>query len=733
MSIKERCLSVASMVIIALTLVLGAVPTDARAAGLIVTVTDNPDPAASLTNVTYLVKVKNAGGMKATGALATIPLPPGTEFVTCSTLPWVKPCTLASGVVTVTIGNLVASGLLKISLVLKMPTGPMTVTLAASATATNMSGSSGQQTTTVTSSDPGGPPRGTLVVTISDTPDPAPMLGQVTYAIEVKNDSTTGASNVLVTIPLPPNTEMVKCATTPKKPCSLAAGTVTATLGSVAAHATIKISLVVIMPEPSVPGTSTITLHASANGDGVTDGTATETTTILPATARVLFQPSGTPGTLNCGGTLTAAAFPGADTRVQFTEGLGCASSGTALIVRASGKTIDLAGFKIIGGSLASNAGNVGIFVNNASNVTILGGGTTGIHGLEYFDYGVRSDAGSDGLSVDSLRIFRARSAGLEVASNGVTISDVLIDRTVPVVGATVGQPAGVGIHASGNAVISDTIVRRSGAIGILADGTHQDASGFVVTITGNLANMQVEQNAGVGIQFDNGPHRVVFTSVIGDGISGTSTDGVVVGPTATGILLDSVVVKEHGGDGFVIDGASVRIVSSSVDTTVGGDSFVISGAAAILENNDAQSLGNGYMINGASSTLTSNSAETGKDGFVINADGASVTNNNAVGNKSRGIVVAGNAGLFDTNLAQFNGTHGMVILGSNHRFINNQSKGNKNSGFSVSGTQNSFGTNAAELNSGTEWIIGANNLDEGGNSRNGSRFTFTSAGGNFN
>ena len=337
------------------------------------------------------------------------------------------------------------------------------------------------------------------------------------------------------------------------------------------------------------------------------------------------------------------------------------------------------------------------------------------------------------GLSVDNLRIFRARSVGLEVASNGVTISDVLIDRTIAVAGATVGQPAGVGIHASGNTVISNTIVRRSGAIGIRADGTHQDVSGFVVTITGNLASMQVEQNAGVGIQFDNGPHRVEFTSVIGDGIDGTSTDGVVVGPTATGILLDSVVVKEHGGDGFVIDGASARIVSSSVDTTVGGDSFVVTGAGAVLENNDAQSLGHGFVINGASSILTSNSAETEQDGFVINGDGASVRNNNAVGNKTRGIVVAGNAGFFDTNLAQFNGTHGMVILGNDNRFISNQSKQNKNSGFSISGTLNRFGTNSAELNAGTEWIIGTNNVDEGENKRNGSRFTFTSAGGNFN
>ncbi len=61
------------------------------------------------------------------------------------------------------------------------------------------------------------------------------------------------------------------------------------------------------------------------------------------------------------------------------------------------------------------------------------------------------------------------------------------------------------------------------------------------------------------------------------------------------------------------------------------------------------------------------------------------------------------------------------------------QSKQNKNSGYSISGTGNRFGTNSAELNAGTEWIIGPNNIDEGENKRNGSRFMFTSAGGNFN
>jgi uncharacterized repeat protein (TIGR01451 family) len=730
-SIKACCVAFASLVI-ALGLLFGSVPGDAHAGSLVVTVTDNPDPAASQSNVTYLIKVKNAATVKATGAVATIPLPAGTQFVSCSTLPWVKPCTSAGGVVTVDIGNLVAAGILKIYLVLQMPVGPTSVVLSASATSSNVSGGSGQQTTTVSASDPGGGTRGALVVTVSDTPDPAPTLGQVTYAINVLNDGTTGASNVVVKALLPAGVQFVKCATTPSKTCALSSGTVSVTFSTIAAHATVKMSLVLAMPWVTVA--STINLTASANGDGVSDDSQSETTTILPATAPVVYvSPGGQrSGTVSCGDTLRAANFQSDETTMQLQGGLGCASQPIALTMQASDKTLDLAGFKIVGAALPSNLGNIGIRILNATNVIIDGGDTSGDSGVEYFDFGVKDDGGSDGLTINSLRVFRARSAGIATISNGVALNNLVVDKTVAGSNSTAVLPGGVGIHASGNTLINECSVRRNAKIGIWLDGTYA-VSGYVGTITGSVSGMQILQSAAVGIQLDNGPHHVKDTEVNGDGIAGTSTDGVVVGPTGTGSHLEAVVVKNHGSDGFVINGVGTLVDSSTADTTVGGNGFVVTGANNTLDNNNAFAVGNGYVITGSNNTLTSNLATVSHDGYVVSGDTATLTNNDAVGNGARGIVVSGAQGVFNTNLAQSNGTHGVVITGNNNQFLNNQSKQNHNVGFNVLGTGNSFQSNSAESNGGNEWVIGSGNIDGGSNRYSGKGFTFTSSGGTFN
>ncbi|PWU25567.1 MAG: hypothetical protein C5B48_00650 [Candidatus Rokuibacteriota bacterium] len=729
---QVRSVSVAAMVaMLAVLLTWGSA---SAAQSLLVTITDSPDPALSLGNVTYVIKVKNDWTQKATDVAATIPLPPGTQFVSCKTAPTVRPCAPAGGTVTVNIGNIVAKAVFKITLVLQMPSvsADTTVTLSASATGSNVSSGAGQQATLVQA---GGIDRGALVVTISDTPDPAPMLGQVTYAVSIKNDSTVRATNTVVTIDLPSGAGFVKCATTPKKICTETAGTVTATFGSVLAHATVKISLVATTPSVSAPTPILLTVHA--NADGVSDDTDSETTTVLPNRAPVVFGPSGRQTTVGCGETLNF----GGDTTVQFLGGLGCASlpngsSNAALTVQTAGTTVNLAGFKIVGGALASNLGNIGIRVFNAPNVTVAGGGTNGTSGLEYFDIGVKEE-GSGGLVVDSLRVFRGRTAGIQTVSDGVTLSNLLIDRSVAVTGATGTLPGGVGIHASGNTLINNTMVRRSRTIGIWADGTHQDGSGFVTTITGNTTTSQITDSAGISLQLDNGPHNVKDTLIAGDGVSGTSTHAVVVG-TSVGTNLDGVAVKDHGGDGFVINGTSTRISRSSVESSVGGNGFVIAGPGADLNGNDAQSASNGFVINGSAAVLTSNSAAAGQDGFVVNGDSASLSSNNAVGNAGRGIVVQGVGGTYASNTAQLNGTpsmtgHGMVISGNNNHFVSNVSKQNRNAGYFITGTGNDFSTNSAELNTGTEWIIGPNNVDDGGNKLNGSAFSFTAAGGSFN
>src|SRR5262249_29052569 len=303
-----------------------------------------------------------------------------------------------------------------------------------------------------------------------------------------------------------------------------------------------------------------------------------ETTTILPATAPVLYVSSTSQrsGTVSCGGTVKSSDFQSGETTIRFQSGLGCASQPVGLTMQASGKIIDLAGFKIVGAALPANLGNAGIAVA-ATNVTINGGSTNGTAGIEYFDFAVKDDGGNDGLTVNSLRIFRARSAAIQTVSNGITISQSEIDKTVAVTNATATLPGGVGIHATGETTISDTIVRRSGAIGIWADGS--STTGNVTTIIGNgppsTSSMQVTDSAGIGIQLDNGPHSVKVVLVAGDGIAGTSTDGVVIGPTGNGITLDSLDVRNHGGDGVVVDGVNSLITTVSVQDTVGGDGFV--------------------------------------------------------------------------------------------------------------------------------------------------------------
>src|SRR5687767_10997869 len=67
-------------------------------------------------------------------------------------------------------------------------------------------------------------PRPTLIVGVSGT-DPAASEGSVIYAITVKNDGTTRALNVVVTIPMPPGTAFLKCTMvlteeSPSTPCT---------------------------------------------------------------------------------------------------------------------------------------------------------------------------------------------------------------------------------------------------------------------------------------------------------------------------------------------------------------------------------------------------------------------------------------------------------------------------------------------------------------------------------
>ncbi len=579
------------------------------------------------------------------------------------------------------------------------------------------------------------PPRGDLVVSGSASPNPAAAGIPVTYTVNIKNDSTVTALGVLVTMLLPAGPAFVKCTPSIKNQvCSQANGVLTTTFATVKAHSIVKVSIV--LNTPSVITSSSyslvVTAHAddSINGNEPRDGLATIVSTVLSDWIPVVFQPGGRTGALSCNTNIGPGFFQEPEHTVQFGASLGCAHSLTALTISASNKTIDLKKFKIVGASSNQFAGSVGIRVaEGAMGVTIIGGGTNGSSGLEYFDYCLKDEPGTDGLKVSSLRCFRARSAGIDVESDNVELSGVLVDRVVGGTPATTTEvPGGVGIRARGKTTIANSTSRRAATVGIWAS---LDATGtsHPVQISGAL----VEEASDIGILLEGAGHELTDVYVEGVPDDGLSTTGVLV--NASDVSIDDLEVVDFGGNGFLVNGIGVTIKRSSVEA-VGGDSYVVTatGANAVLSGNTATKGLRGFVVEGPNATLDTNRTEgTVGAAYVVSGDHAVMTGNSAKTAKGDGYVLSGNGGTYNTNVAEANNGNGFNVGGNDGSFKNNTGKSQKlGSGFLITGTRNGFNTNIAERNSGPEWVIAAGNIDLGNNRKNGKTFTLLPAGGSF-
>lgn len=578
------------------------------------------------------------------------------------------------------------------------------------------------------------PDRGDLVITGSASPNPGAGGGQVVYIVNIKNASTVTATGVLVTIRIPQDTpapEFVKCAVSggaAGQPCTESGGVVTTTFAIMKAHIKkYKVSVTVKMPGVSGTFTAVATAHADSAiaGEEPRDGSASIAAAVLSDSAPVVFQPSQRTGSLSCGDEIKSSFF-GSDHTVQLRASMGCAHSKVAVTISASGKTFDFQGFKLVGAATDQIKGSVGILVS-ASNVTILGGGTGSKSGIEYFDYCLMDEGDSDGLTVREFRCFRARSAGIDLVSDHVTLDDILVDLVVGGTNTTTEVPGGIGMHLSGSANVKDSTVRRAASIGILADGAPDpDGTKHRVQIDGNYSTSRVEQSTGIGIQLEGAFHEVRNTFVEGDGDDGVSTTGVLI--NGSGILADGLQVVDFGGNGFLVNGAQATIKRSSVEA-VGGDSFVVAGAGAVITGNSAAKGQKGYVVSGPDAFLDTNEAENVLGtAFLVSGDRAIVSNNRTKAGKAEGFVLSGHGGKYNTNKAEANVGTSFTINGNDGVFLNNVGKSSKKGvGFLVTGTNNSFGTNRAEKNKGLEWSIAAGNLDfDGSNRANGKTFKFT-------
>jgi uncharacterized repeat protein (TIGR01451 family) len=575
----------------------------------------------------------------------------------------------------------------------------------------------------------------TLFVTITDNLDPAAALGTITYAVNVQNSGPNKVTNMVVVSTLPQGSQLLQCSPS----CTVGSGTVTSTFSSVSANASKKQSIILKAPDTDTSVALSLTAKATATGAHAGDGA--QSTTIAADTATAVLHPSLRTTTVSCGQTLDGDFFA-SDTTVQLTESLGCALTDFGLSVSANNVMLDLNGKKIVGDAGDTVPGKIGVVIEqNATNVTIRGGSTSGTSGIEYFDWCIRDDGGNTGLVINQVRCFRARSAAFDIVSDNVQINKSLTDNTIPSAGNTADLlttppgKGGVGIRARGyNISIKDTKVRRSKEVGIWASGSHPDLNSFAVSIEGKTTSMMVETNYGIGIRLERGPHRIKGGTVSGEGFDrGTSTDGIVVEQSAIKTVIDGAVVKNHRGNGIVVHGSQTRIDRSGIDLmALDGVVSTQTATATILNGNSSKPKGHGFVIEGPDSVLTTNTAETaGLNGFVVRGTSADLSGNKAKSNKGDGYVLEGPNAFLEANGAELNTGRGYQITGSNNILKSNTSKQNVGIGFNVPGSGNQFQTNGAERNGSSEWVIGAGNSGSG-NSANGRSISFNSAGGTF-
>ena len=256
-------------------------------ADLELTNSDAPDPVTAGADITYTIRLTNAGPTEAADVTVSDTLPANTTFVSFSAPDgWsaTTPAIGGSGSVTASSASLPATATAEFTLVVKV--SPATAsgsviedTASVSSTTSDPDGSDNSATasTTVnTSAD--------VSVALSDSPDPVAAGANLTYTITVANAGSSDAQNVQLTDTVPAGTRFVSlqqssgsafsCTT----PAIGATGTVTCSSATIGAASNAVFQLVVRV-DPNAANGATITNTASVSSDTSDPASANNSTT----------------------------------------------------------------------------------------------------------------------------------------------------------------------------------------------------------------------------------------------------------------------------------------------------------------------------------------------------------------------------------------------------------------------------------------------------------------------
>jgi uncharacterized repeat protein (TIGR01451 family) len=226
-----------------------------------------PDPITLNTgNVTYSVSIYNISSSQGTNTVLTNTLPSNSTFVSASATNS-GTCTQSGGTVTCNWVSIPASGFYTVTIVVT-PTsgGPLTLSSSVSGTEadSNTANNSGNKAVTVNDQID------LKLYSITATPDPITIgAGNVTFTVNVYNQSTSQSTSVVLTNTLPSNSTYVSSSASNSGTCSRSGSTVTCNWASIPAFSIYSATIVVT---PAIPGS--LTLSASVSGAQTDPNTA---------------------------------------------------------------------------------------------------------------------------------------------------------------------------------------------------------------------------------------------------------------------------------------------------------------------------------------------------------------------------------------------------------------------------------------------------------------------------
>src|SRR5205807_3595679 len=226
-----------------------------------------PDPITLNTgNVTYSVNVYNASSSQGTNIVLTNTLPTNSTFVSASATNSGS-CIQSAGTVTCNWSSIPASGFYTVTIVVT-PTagGPLALSANVSGTESdpNTANNNGNKSVTVNDQID------LKLYSVSGTPNPITFgAGNVTFTVNVYNQSTSQGTNVVLTNTLPSNSTYVSSSASNSGTCSHSGSTVTCTWTSIPAFGFYSGTIVVT---PTIPGS--LTLSASVAGTQTDPNTA---------------------------------------------------------------------------------------------------------------------------------------------------------------------------------------------------------------------------------------------------------------------------------------------------------------------------------------------------------------------------------------------------------------------------------------------------------------------------